>query len=79
MEFSVSGVEIENAKAYIIGSIADMQPMLVDEDYNVPKEEKAFQKVKDDRIWSSCNFKKGSSMTKRIDDFGEIKSKHINH
>jgi hypothetical protein len=56
-----------------------MQPMLVDGDYNVPKEEKAFQKVKDDRIWSSCNFKKGSSMTKRIDDFGEIKSKHINH
>ena len=44
MEFSVSGAEIENAKAYIIGSIADMQPMLVDEDYNVPKRRKHFKR-----------------------------------
>jgi len=57
-EFSVSGAEIENTKSYIAGSIADMQSMLVDVDDNVPKEEEAFQKVEDDRIRSSCNFKK---------------------
>ena len=58
VEFSVSGAEIENTKTYITGSITDMQSMLVDVDYNVPKEEKAFQKVEDDRIRSSSNFKK---------------------
>ena len=58
VEFSVSGAEIENTKTYITGSIAYMQSMLLDVDYNLPKEEEAFQKVKDDRIWSSCNFKK---------------------
>ncbi|MDH3885697.1 MAG: hypothetical protein OET63_15855 [Desulfobacterales bacterium] len=57
-EFTVSAAEIENTKTYIAGSIADMQSMLLDVDYNLPKEEEAFQKVKDDRIWSSCNFKK---------------------
>jgi len=35
-----------------------MQSTLVDVDNNVPKEEEAFQKVEDDRIRSSCNFKK---------------------
>jgi len=58
VEFIVSGAEIENTKTYITGSIADMQSMLVDVDYNVPKEEKAFQKVEDDWIQSSSNFKK---------------------
>jgi CRISPR/Cas system-associated exonuclease Cas4 (RecB family) len=58
VEFSVFGAEIENTKTYITGSLAYTQPMLLDVDYNVPKEEEAFQKVKDDRIWSSCNFKK---------------------
>ena len=58
VEFSVSGAEIENTKTYITGSIADMRSMLVDVDYNVPKEEKAFQKVEDDWIRSSSNFKK---------------------
>jgi CRISPR/Cas system-associated exonuclease Cas4 (RecB family) len=57
-EFTVSAVEIENTKTYIAGSIADMQSTLVDVDNNVPKEEEAFQKVEDDRIRSSCNFKK---------------------
>ena len=57
-EFNVSGAEIENTKTYIAGSIADMQSTLVDVDNNVPKEEEAFQKVEDDRIRSSCNFKK---------------------
>ena len=57
-EFTVSPAEIENTKTYIAGSIADMQSTLVDVDNNVPKEEEAFQKVKGDRIRSSCNFKK---------------------
>jgi hypothetical protein len=57
-EFNISGAEIKNTKTYIAGSIADMQSMLVDVDDNVPKEEEAFQKVEDDRIRSSCNFKK---------------------
>jgi CRISPR/Cas system-associated exonuclease Cas4 (RecB family) len=57
-EFNVSGAEIENTKAYIAGSIADMQSLLVDVDGNVPKEEAAFQKVEDDRIRAGCNFKK---------------------
>ena len=57
-EFTVSAVEIENTKTYVAGSIADMQSTLVDVDNNVPKEEEAFQKVEDDRIRSSCNFKK---------------------
>jgi CRISPR/Cas system-associated exonuclease Cas4 (RecB family) len=57
-EFTVSAAEIENTKTYVAGSIADMQSTLVDVDNNVPKEEEAFQKVEDDRIRSSCNFKK---------------------
>ena len=57
-EFTVSAAEIENTKTYIGGSIADMQSTLVDVDNNAPKKEEAFQKVEDDRIRSSCNFKK---------------------
>jgi phage-related protein len=57
-EFTVSAAEIENTKTYIGRSIADMQSTLVDVDNNAPKEEEAFQKVEDDRIRSSCNFKK---------------------
>ena len=57
-EFNVSGAEIENTKAYIAGSIADMQSLLVDVGDNVPKEEEAFQKVEDDRIRDRCNFRK---------------------
>jgi CRISPR/Cas system-associated exonuclease Cas4 (RecB family) len=58
VEFTVTDVEIENTKAYIAGSIADMQSLLVDVGENVPKEERAFQQVEDDRIRSSCNFNK---------------------
>jgi CRISPR/Cas system-associated exonuclease Cas4 (RecB family) len=43
-ELSVTGVDIENTKKYIAGSIADMQSLLVDVDENGPKEEAAFQK-----------------------------------
>ena len=58
VEFNVSGAEIENTKAYIAGSIADMQSLLVDVGENVPKEERAFQQVEDERVRASCNFRK---------------------
>ena len=57
-EFTVGASEIENTKASIAGSIADMQSLLVDVDENVPKEEAAFQKVEDGKVRASCNFQK---------------------
>ena len=57
-EFNISGDEIENTKAYIAGSIADMHSLLVDVGENVPKEEEAFMKVKDERVKADCNFRK---------------------
>ena len=50
--------EIENTKTYIAGSVADMQSLLVDADEYVPKKEEAFQKVEDERVRASCNFRK---------------------
>jgi hypothetical protein len=41
-EFFITPAEIENAKEYILGSISDMQSLLVDVENNVPKEEKSF-------------------------------------
>src|SRR5210317_1303509 len=58
VEFTVGASEIENTKTYIAGSIADMQSLLVDVGENVPKEEGAFQKVEDERVRASCNFRK---------------------
>ena len=58
VEFSVGASEIENAKSYIMGSIADMLSLLVDIGNNVPKEEEAFLKVEDERIRANCNFRK---------------------
>jgi len=57
-DFNISGSEIQNAKAYIKGSIADMQSLLVDVGENVPKDEEAFQKVEDDRVKAECKFRK---------------------
>ena len=57
-EFIVGASEIENTKTYIKGSIADMQSLLVDVEENVPKEEAAFQKVEDEKVRTSCNFRK---------------------
>jgi hypothetical protein len=57
-EFFMSAREIENAKAYIRGSIADMHSLLVDIEDNIPKEERFFTKIKDQRIQERCNFKK---------------------
>ena len=57
-EFFISGGEIENAKSLIRGSITDMHSLLVDVENNVPKEEKLFSKVEDNRICDRCNFRK---------------------
>ena len=35
-----------------------MQSLLVDVSENVPKDEEAFQKVEDERVRASCNFRK---------------------
>jgi hypothetical protein len=58
VEFSVTTTEIENTKAYIAGSIADMQSLLLDLGENLPKDEEAFSKVEEDRIRAGCNFRK---------------------
>jgi len=58
VEFKVVASEIENTKTYIAGSITDMHSLLVDLGENVPKEEEAFQKVEDERVRASCNFRK---------------------
>jgi len=58
VEFTVGAAEIENTKAYIAGSIADMQSLLVDVGENVPKDKEAFLKVEDERVRADCNFRK---------------------
>jgi hypothetical protein len=57
-EFSVKAGEIDNIKAYIRGSIADMRSLLADIENNVPKEKESFRKAEDERITSRCNFRK---------------------
>ena len=57
-EFTVEASEIENTKAIIAGSIADMQSLLVDVGGNVSKDEEAFSKVEDDQVRADCNFRK---------------------
>jgi hypothetical protein len=57
-EFQITEGEIANTRAYIKGSIADMQSLLVDVENNVPREEKFFKKVEDDRIKNRCSFRK---------------------
>ena len=57
-EFAVTGGEISDTRSYIEGSIADMQSLLIDLENNVPKEERFFKKVEDERIRDRCNFRK---------------------
>jgi hypothetical protein len=57
-EFSVTAGEIADTKSYIEGSIADMKSLLADVENNIPKEERFFKKVEDDRIRDRCNFRK---------------------
>ncbi len=58
VEFSVKAGEIDNTKAYIRGSIADMRSLLADIEKNIPKEEQLFKKVEDQSIRNRCNFRK---------------------
>jgi CRISPR/Cas system-associated exonuclease Cas4 (RecB family) len=58
VEFVIGRDEIENTKAYIAGSIADMQSLLVDVGENVPNDEEAFSKVEDEGFRADCNFRK---------------------
>ena len=58
MESSVTEGEIANTRAYIKGSIADMQSLLVDVENNVAKEEDSFKKVEDNWVRNRCNFRK---------------------
>lgn len=57
-EFSITEKEIENTKSYIRGSVADMESLLTDVENNVPKEERAFKKIEDDKVSQRCNFRK---------------------
>ena len=57
-EFTIGASEIENAKAYIDGSIADVQSLLADVGENVAKEEEALSNVEDERVKVDCNFQK---------------------
>lgn len=56
--FSVTRGEVEDIKAYIRGSIKDMQSLLTDFENNIPLEEDRFSKVEDERISQRCNFRK---------------------
>lgn len=57
-EFSISEGEIDNTRAQIQGSIADMKSMLVDVENNIPKDESFFMKIGDERLRDRCNFRK---------------------
>jgi hypothetical protein len=57
-EFAITDGEIKNTTSYIKGSVADMRSLLLDVDNNIPKDEKFFKKIEDDRIRDRCNFKK---------------------
>jgi len=58
MESSVTEGEIDNTRAYIKGSIADMQSLLVDVENNIAKDEGSFKKVEDNWVRDRCNFRK---------------------
>lgn len=57
-EFNITEGEMKDTTLYIKGSVADMRSLLLNVDNNVPKDEKFFKKVEDDRIRDRCNFKK---------------------
>jgi hypothetical protein len=57
-EFTITEAEMKDTTSYIKGSVADMKSLLLDIDDNIPKDEKFFKKIEDDRIRDKCNFKK---------------------
>jgi len=58
VQHSVEQGEIEDAKAYIRGSMTDMRSLLKDKEENEPMEEAAFTTTEDDKHCRSCNFRK---------------------
>ncbi|MBI5969373.1 MAG: PD-(D/E)XK nuclease family protein [Deltaproteobacteria bacterium] len=57
-EFSVTHGEVEDIKGYILGSIKDMQSLLLDPENNIPLDEDRFSKIEDERVSLGCNFRK---------------------
>jgi hypothetical protein len=57
-EFTITEAEIKDTTLHIKGSVADMKSLLLNVDDNVPKDEKFFKKIENDRIRDKCNFKK---------------------
>ena len=55
-EYRVSAGDIDDARAYIRGSVADMQSLLADVTHNEPLAEAAFEKTTHDRVCLRCNF-----------------------
>jgi len=55
-DYQVSAGDVEDAKAYIRGSVADMQSLLADATRNAPLAEGAFEKTDDLRSCRRCNF-----------------------
>ena len=55
-DYTVSASDIEDARAYIQGSVADMQSLLADVAANEPLAESAFTRTDESRECSRCNF-----------------------
>lgn len=55
-DYEVSAGDVEAAKAYLRGSVADMHSLLADMDRNVPLAEAAFEKTDSLRECRRCNF-----------------------
>jgi CRISPR/Cas system-associated exonuclease Cas4 (RecB family) len=55
-EYQVTAGDVEDAKAYIRGSVADMQSLLADATKNEPLAEGAFEKTGNVRSCRRCNF-----------------------
>jgi len=55
-DYRVTGADVEDARAYIRGSVADMQSLLADLGRNEPLAEGAFEKTDNRRACLRCNF-----------------------
>ena len=55
-DYTVSASDVEDARAYILGSVADMRSLLADVESNDPLAESAFTKTDNPRECRRCNF-----------------------
>ncbi|MFW6163253.1 MAG: PD-(D/E)XK nuclease family protein, partial [Planctomycetota bacterium] len=55
-DYQVTASDIEDARAYILGSVEDMQSLVADVAHNVPLAEEAFTKTEDLRECRRCNY-----------------------